>query len=84
MKCGEFRLETDRVKKATQLAFDSRIGPSAALYWLEGRGKDLSVIMDNEWVLFLHQNIGMISMIFLIIISLIIFNLESKRSSYYS
>jgi hypothetical protein len=51
---------TDRVKKATQLAFDSRNGASAALYWLEGRGKDLSIIMENEWVLFLYQNIGLI------------------------
>lgn len=51
---------TDRVKKAAELAFDFRNTTSSSIYWLDGRGKDLSVVMDPRWELFAQDNIGLL------------------------
>lgn len=51
---------TDRVKRATQLAFERRGQPMAPLYWLDGKGKSLSLQIDKKWEQFLRKNIGLL------------------------
>ena len=51
---------TDRVKRATQLAFERRGQRAASLYWLDGKGKTLSLQIDKRWDEFIRENIGLL------------------------